>query len=586
MSTSVADSSTSSSAELRASSAKPKLTGRQFYESIGSPKWIVAPMVDRSEFAWRMLTRSFMNPNAPRPLLAYTPMFHARLFNEAESYRKTHFEPVHLKDRTDKSDSPPDFLDASSDAEKFALYLDGNPAIDRPLIVQFCANDPDELLKAALKVEKYCDAVDLNLGCPQGIAKKGRYGSFLQEEPDLIFNLINKLHHGLSIPVTAKFRIQETKVKTLEYAKMIQSAGASILSVHGRQREQKGHNTGVADWAYIKYLRDNLPPDTVLFANGNILSHGDLEKCLEATGADGVMSAEGVLSDPSIFAEPPDTANEAGYWRGRDEKGGYRMDFVLRRYMDILYKYVLEQEPPERKPLFIPTEENIKAAIAEEDAKAAEYNATKADGEQEDSDHPDAPPKKKQKKAQAKKEKREREKLPRVTSPNLTPIQGHLFQLLRPLVSKHTHIRDALAQARPGDMPCYENIVSMVDEVVKQGILQYARDPASIEAEYASEYTAGEIDYDDPKARAMSCKRPWFICQPHVRPLPDEALAIGAMKLSKKEVRAREAERLEREQIEKMERGGSEAEKEGKRECEEMEKEKKGLATPDVIVSG
>lgn len=27
-----------------------KLTGRAFYESIGSPKMIVAPMVDRSEF--------------------------------------------------------------------------------------------------------------------------------------------------------------------------------------------------------------------------------------------------------------------------------------------------------------------------------------------------------------------------------------------------------------------------------------------------------------------------------------------------------------------------------------------------------
>ena len=27
-----------------------KLTGRAFYESIGSPKLIVAPMVDRSEF--------------------------------------------------------------------------------------------------------------------------------------------------------------------------------------------------------------------------------------------------------------------------------------------------------------------------------------------------------------------------------------------------------------------------------------------------------------------------------------------------------------------------------------------------------
>jgi hypothetical protein len=43
-----------------------KLTGRAFYESIGSPKMIVAPMVDRSEFvrasspipSRAMLTRS------------------------------------------------------------------------------------------------------------------------------------------------------------------------------------------------------------------------------------------------------------------------------------------------------------------------------------------------------------------------------------------------------------------------------------------------------------------------------------------------------------------------------------------------
>lgn len=31
-----------------------KLLGRQFYESIGSPKYIVAPMVDRSEFVSRL----------------------------------------------------------------------------------------------------------------------------------------------------------------------------------------------------------------------------------------------------------------------------------------------------------------------------------------------------------------------------------------------------------------------------------------------------------------------------------------------------------------------------------------------------
>ncbi|KAJ5114336.1 hypothetical protein NUU61_000095, partial [Penicillium alfredii] len=434
-------------------SPRGKLLGRQFYESLGSPKYILAPMVDRSEFAWRMLTRTFMPPNEPKPILAYSPMYHARLFGEQERVRAKQFQPTR-EVIGDKNNS---------------LFLDGNPTFDRPLFVQFCANDPSEFLEAARHVAPYCDAVDLNLGCPQGIAKKGHYGAFLQEDWDLIYKLINRLYNELSVPITAKFRIQESKEKTL-------------------------------NWDYVRYLRDNLPPETVIFANGNILNHDDLERCLEATGADGVMSAEGNLSDPTIFSKPPAVGtNEREYWRGRDGKGGYRIDAILRRYLDIIYKYVLEQPIPERKPLFLPSD----PVDATEESSPEE---TEGNGKEE------GPPKKKQK----------RDKTKRPNSPSLGVMQGHLFQVLRPMVASHTNVRDALARSRPGDMAAFEHVLTLVEQAVKSGLKEYETTPEKFE-KHSDENLTGS------KAIIAEYGRPFWICQPHVRPLPEEAVENGAL---------------------------------------------------------
>ena len=90
-------------------------------------------------------------------------MFHAALFSD----------PAHTRYKAEAFDTSP-------------TSLEGVAPYDRPLIVQFCANDKDIWLAAAKLVQGRCDAVDLNLGCPQGIAKKGKYGAFLMEEWELI----------------------------------------------------------------------------------------------------------------------------------------------------------------------------------------------------------------------------------------------------------------------------------------------------------------------------------------------------------------------------------------------------------------
>ncbi len=457
-----------------------------------------------------------MSPESSKDLLAYTPMLHARMFIETVKFRDHHFQPTRSGLATPAKRStngpPPD------------LYLDGHPKIDRPLFVQFCANSPDELLEAARYVEPFCDAVDLNLGCPQGIAKRGNYGAFLQEDWDLIYKLINKLHLNLDVPVTAKMRILESKEKTLEYAQMILSAGASVVTVHGRQRDQKGHKTGMADWSVLRYLRANLPPDTVIFANGNILRHGDIHQCLKETGADGVMSAEGNLYDPAIFAKPPDAgSDEREYWRGRDGRGGYRVDAVFRRYMDILYEYVLERPSPARKPLFLPS-----------DPLAQEISVTSNGVAEDDCEPP------------AKKRKRDSKQL-KPTSPNLLAMQPHLFHLLRPLVTKYHNVRDALGRSRPGDIAAFENVLQMVEAVVKEGILDYEADPAKYEESDLPDEKeqAANLDKEESSvATIKECKRPWWVCQPYVRPLLKEALAKGSLTMSKKDKRKLEEEKV------------------------------------------
>ena len=168
---------------------------------------ILAPMVGGSELPFRLLCRKY------GATLAYTPMIHSDKFVEDEEYRKENFQ-------TNEQ--------------------------DRPLVAHFAANDPNIILKAALIVQNSCDAIDINLGCPQRIAFAGHFGSYLLDEVDrpIIISMIEKLSSHLSIPVFVKIRLLDTVPDTIRLCEQLIQAGASLITIHGRYRVNLVGRTG------------------------------------------------------------------------------------------------------------------------------------------------------------------------------------------------------------------------------------------------------------------------------------------------------------------------------------------------------
>ena len=77
---------------------------------------------------------------------------------------------------------PQECLDELDDEEyRETYFLSQVSSADRPLVVQFGGNDAPTLVAAALLAQPHCDAVDLNLGCPQKRACEGLYGAYLAD---------------------------------------------------------------------------------------------------------------------------------------------------------------------------------------------------------------------------------------------------------------------------------------------------------------------------------------------------------------------------------------------------------------------
>jgi nifR3 family TIM-barrel protein len=173
---------------------------------------------------------------------------------------------------------------------------------ERPISIQLFDCRPEFLAEAAqMAVEEGADTVDINMGCPVNKITKNGGGSSLLREPETAEAIVRAVVQAVNVPVTVKTRIGWTdrEITILDFARRMQDAGAQMITVHGRTRAQ-AYN-GPAKWEWIARVKQSLTIPVI--ANGDIFSAEAAVKCLEQTGADGVMCSRGTMGYPFLVGE-------------------------------------------------------------------------------------------------------------------------------------------------------------------------------------------------------------------------------------------------------------------------------------------
>jgi tRNA-dihydrouridine synthase B len=172
--------------------------------------------------------------------------------------------------------------------------------VERPITFQIYGDDPDLLLKAALKVQNLKpDIIDINMGCPaKSIADRGA-GVGMMPTPLKIARTFRRLTAALQVPVTGKIRLGWDRNRNYKLiARIIEEEGGSLIAIHGRTKEQR--YSGNADWDAIAEVKSLVKIPVI--GSGDVRRVADIQRMKEHTGCDAVMIGRAAIANPWIFA--------------------------------------------------------------------------------------------------------------------------------------------------------------------------------------------------------------------------------------------------------------------------------------------
>lgn len=193
------------------------------------------------------------------------------------------------------------FLHAPENARALSelLHLDAD---EGAVGLQLFGHEPAVLAEAAARLESRGFAfIDINMGCPAPKIVSNGDGSALMRDEALAARCVEAVSRAVRLPVTVKMRSgwDERSVNAPRLARLCEEAGARMICVHARTRNQL--YAGRADLDVIAQVKRavRIP----VLGNGDIFSGEDALAMLRQTGCDGVMVGRGARGNPWIFAQ-------------------------------------------------------------------------------------------------------------------------------------------------------------------------------------------------------------------------------------------------------------------------------------------